>query len=58
MLIEAVLAVDFRYTTKSIYPSILSSLEKIQNGIIWTQLSKDMFIFKENVFICNMYIPP
>lgn len=33
-------------------------VEKIQNGIMWTKLSKDLFTFDENVFICNMYIPP
>ena len=33
-------------------------VEKIQNGIMWTKLSKDLFYFDENVFIGNMYIPP
>jgi hypothetical protein len=33
-------------------------IEKIQNGILWVELDKSLFEFKENVYICHTYIVP
>ena len=33
-------------------------VEKISNGLLWIKLSSELFLFKEDVFICCVHIPP
>ena len=33
-------------------------VEKNQYGVIWIKLSKELFSFNEDVYVCNIYIPP
>lgn len=33
-------------------------VEKNSNGLLWIKLSSDLFNFKNDVFICFVYIPP
>ena len=33
-------------------------VEQNQNGVLWIKLSSALFTFKEDVFICSVYIPP
>jgi len=33
-------------------------VEKDQHGIMWVKLCKDLFDFQQDVYICNVYIPP
>ena len=36
----------------------ITVLEKEQSGIIWIKLSSAIFPFDEDVYLCNLYIPP
>ena len=33
-------------------------MEKNQCGILWVKIQSDLFRFEEDVYICNLYIPP
>ena len=33
-------------------------MEKNQCGILWAKIQSDLFRFEEDVYICNLYIPP
>lgn len=33
-------------------------VEKIQSGILWVKIQGELFLFKEDVYICNLYNPP
>jgi len=33
-------------------------VEKNQYGVMWIKLSKELFSFNEDVYVCNIYIPP
>ena len=33
-------------------------IEKNPLGLLWLKLSSDLFVFKEDVFICSVYMPP
>ena len=36
----------------------LQIIDKLQCGIIWIKWCKDLFIFEQDVFLCNLYVPP
>ena len=36
----------------------LEVVERLQCGIMWIKLSRDLFDFNEDVYLCNTYIPP
>ena len=33
-------------------------VEKNQCGVVWVKIQNDVFSFQEDVYICNVYIPP
>ena len=43
---------------RSIYKDQISIVETNDNGIIWLKINQTLFHFNEDVFICNLYIPP
>ena len=43
---------------KSELKNHITVLEKQQCGIIWIKLSSTLFPFAEDVYLCNLYIPP
>jgi hypothetical protein len=47
----------FRFITKRTLINTLSVIEQHNFGIIWIKISKCMFGFDEDVYICHMFIP-
>ena len=43
---------------KNCFSDQIKIIEKIQCGIMWIKLQSDLFNFDEDVYICNVYIPP
>ena len=43
---------------KNCFSGQIKIIEKIQCGIMWIKLQSDLFNFDEDVYICNVYIPP
>ena len=43
---------------KNCYRDKIHVIEKHQCGILWLKIQNDVFLFNEDVYICNLYIPP
>ena len=43
---------------KYCYRDKIHIVEKHQCGILWLKIQNDVFQFNEDVYICNLYIPP
>ena len=40
------------------YKDKIQIVDKQQCGILWLKIQNDVFLFAEDVYICNLYIPP
>ena len=43
---------------KNCYKDKIQIVEKHQRGILWLKIKSDVFLFNEDVYVCNLYIPP
>ena len=43
---------------RSVLKDHISIVDADRNGIVWLKIDQNLFEFNENVFICNLYIPP
>ena len=43
---------------KNCFKDKIKIVEKNQCGILWVKIQSDLFRFEEDVYICNLYIPP
>ena len=43
---------------KNTFPEFIKNVLKEQCGILWIKISKELFPFDQDVFICHTYVPP
>ena len=43
---------------KDYLKNFVSIVKKEQSGILWIKISEELFPFDQNVFMCNIYVPP
>ena len=43
---------------KDYLKNYVSVVKKEQTGILWIKISEELFPFDQNVFMCNIYVPP
>ena len=58
MLKEADIVVAFQYIIKNCLKNKIEIVEKNQCGILWIKIRGELFRFEEDVYVCNLYIPP
>lgn len=46
------------FYVKNNLKNMVKVIEKNPMGLLWIKLSSDLFTFNEDVYICNVYIPP
>ena len=43
---------------KDYLKNYITIVKKEQSGILWVKISEDLFPFDQDVFMCNIYVPP